>query len=135
MPSFDVVSEVDKHELTNAIDQANRELTTRFFLQGAEKVLITFSAGVAQLNGTESSADAISRADQAMYLAKRSGKNRVVAEYALRGVTQPMGVAEYQLINALPAQLQSSRSRRRRPPAVLCCPARVTSPNRPRRKG
>ena len=35
-------------------------------------------------------------------------KNRVVAEYALRGVTQPMGVAEYQLINALPAQLQSS---------------------------
>ena len=35
-------------------------------------------------------------------------KNRVVAEYALRGVTQPMGVAEYQLINALPAQWQSS---------------------------
>ena len=30
MPSFDVVSEVDKHELTNAVDQANRELTTRF---------------------------------------------------------------------------------------------------------
>ena len=28
MPSFDVVSEVDKHELTNAIDQANRELAT-----------------------------------------------------------------------------------------------------------
>jgi uncharacterized protein YajQ (UPF0234 family) len=30
MPSFDVVSEVDKHELTNAIDQANRELSNRF---------------------------------------------------------------------------------------------------------
>jgi cyclic-di-GMP-binding protein len=30
MPSFDVISEVDKHELTNAVDQANRELTTRF---------------------------------------------------------------------------------------------------------
>ena len=30
MPSFDVVSEVDKHELTNAVDQANRELTNRF---------------------------------------------------------------------------------------------------------
>ena len=26
MPSFDVVSEVDKHELTNAVDTANREL-------------------------------------------------------------------------------------------------------------
>jgi cyclic-di-GMP-binding protein len=30
MPSFDVVSEVDKHELTNAIDQAQRELGNRF---------------------------------------------------------------------------------------------------------
>jgi len=30
MPSFDIVSEVDTHELTNAIDQANRELTQRF---------------------------------------------------------------------------------------------------------
>ena len=26
MPSFDVVSEVDSHEVTNAVDQANREL-------------------------------------------------------------------------------------------------------------
>jgi uncharacterized protein YajQ (UPF0234 family) len=30
MPSFDAVSELDTHELTNAIDQANRELTQRF---------------------------------------------------------------------------------------------------------
>lgn len=30
MPSFDVISEIDSHELTNAIDQANRELTQRF---------------------------------------------------------------------------------------------------------
>jgi len=36
MPSFDVVSEVDKHELTNAVDQANRELTTRFDFKGVD---------------------------------------------------------------------------------------------------
>ena len=30
MPSFDIVSEVDQHELTNGIDQANRELANRF---------------------------------------------------------------------------------------------------------
>ena len=30
MPSFDVVSELNKHELTNAVDQATRELSTRF---------------------------------------------------------------------------------------------------------
>ena len=34
MPSFDVVSEVDWHELTNALDQANRELHTRFDFRG-----------------------------------------------------------------------------------------------------
>ena len=36
MPSFDVVSEVDTHELTNAVDQANRELTTRFDFKGVD---------------------------------------------------------------------------------------------------
>jgi len=36
MPSFDVISEVDKHELTNAVDQASRELTTRFDFKGTE---------------------------------------------------------------------------------------------------
>lgn len=30
MPSFDVVSEIDRHELSNAVDQANRELSQRF---------------------------------------------------------------------------------------------------------
>lgn len=30
MPSFDVVSKIDIHEATNAIDQANREIKTRF---------------------------------------------------------------------------------------------------------
>ena len=62
-----------------AMTRLQRELTTRFFLQGTEKLLITFSAGVAQLQDTESSTDAIIRADKAMYLAKRSGKNRVMA--------------------------------------------------------
>lgn len=36
MPSFDIVSEVDSHELTNAVDQANRELTTRFDFKGVD---------------------------------------------------------------------------------------------------
>ena len=36
MPSFDIVSEVDDHELTNAIDQVNREISTRFDFKGSE---------------------------------------------------------------------------------------------------
>ena len=50
MPSFDVVSEVDKHELVNAVDQANRELGKRFDFRNTdarfelEDKLITQSA-------------------------------------------------------------------------------------------
>lgn len=36
MPSFDVVSEVDLHELTNAVDQANREIGNRFDFKGVD---------------------------------------------------------------------------------------------------
>ncbi len=61
-----------------AMTRLQRELTKKFFLAGTEKILITFSAGVAQLAADESGADAIKRADKAMYLAKRAGKNRVV---------------------------------------------------------
>ena len=47
-------------------------------LSGGEKILITFSAGVAQLAPGETPEAAIERADRAMYLAKRAGKNRVL---------------------------------------------------------
>lgn len=36
MPSFDIVSEVDQHELTNAVDQTNREITNRFDFKGTD---------------------------------------------------------------------------------------------------
>ena len=36
MPSFDVVSEIDYHELTNAVDQATRELEGRFDFKGSD---------------------------------------------------------------------------------------------------
>lgn len=36
MPSFDIVSEVDTHEVTNAVDQANREVQTRFDFKGVD---------------------------------------------------------------------------------------------------
>ncbi len=35
MPSFDVVSEIDHHELKNALDHANREIGTRYDFKGS----------------------------------------------------------------------------------------------------
>ena len=47
MPSFDIVSEVDTHELTNAVDQANRELATRFDFKGVQASFVLDDNSVA----------------------------------------------------------------------------------------
>ena len=50
MPSFDIVSEIDLHEVTNAVDQASREVGQRFDFKGTnakfelKEAVITLSA-------------------------------------------------------------------------------------------
>ena len=39
MPTFDIVSEVDLQEVRNAVDQANREASTRFDFKGTDSVI------------------------------------------------------------------------------------------------
>jgi diguanylate cyclase len=62
-----------------ALTRLQRELTKKFFLNDNEKVLITFSAGVTQMLPEDTQATVIKRADEAMYKAKQTGKNRVVS--------------------------------------------------------
>ena len=57
MPSFDVVSELDMHEVTNAVDQATREVSNRFDFKGTnsrfeqkEDVITLYAAAEFQLN-------------------------------------------------------------------------------------
>lgn len=52
MPSFDIVSEVDSHELTNAIDQANREINNRYDFKGTD-AKITLSGDSLALEAAE----------------------------------------------------------------------------------
>ena len=66
-------------EAVKTIERLQRELTKKFFLHDNERVLVTFSAGVALRNSEESREDVLARADKAMYQAKKAGKNRVVA--------------------------------------------------------
>jgi diguanylate cyclase len=65
-------------DAVSAMVRVQRELTRRFFLHNNDKVLITFSCGIAELRDGETPYDALKRADEAMYLAKRAGKNRVI---------------------------------------------------------
>ncbi|HJW54200.1 MAG TPA: diguanylate cyclase, partial [Burkholderiaceae bacterium] len=56
-----------------------RELTKQIFMYNNQRLLITFSAGVALRAPGEDQAAMIKRADAALYRAKKAGKNRVVA--------------------------------------------------------
>jgi hypothetical protein len=46
MPSFDAVSKIDDHELTNALDQANREITNRYDFKGSGAQIERTDAGL-----------------------------------------------------------------------------------------
>ena len=61
------------------LTRVQRELTREYFLHENQKMLITFSAGAAERGPKEPAAETVKRADAAMYMAKRAGKNRVVA--------------------------------------------------------
>ena len=73
-----ILPEVGLEEAAATVERLQRELTKKFFLHENDRVLVTFSAGVAQRALEESQEDVIGRADKAMYEAKKTGKNRVV---------------------------------------------------------
>ncbi len=78
-----LLPETDIEQAVGTVMRLQRALTKQFFMANNERQLITFSAGVALFNKNETEAAVLSRADQAMYLAKKSGKNRVMTEIDL----------------------------------------------------
>ncbi len=74
-----VLPDTDLNAAIEAIQRLQRDLTKKFFLHNNERILVTFSAGVALRNEDEDADDLIGRADKAMYKAKQTGKNRVIA--------------------------------------------------------
>lgn len=73
-----VLPETDLGEAEQTITRLQRELTKQIFMHNHTRLLMTFSAGVAQRNENEDQASLIKRADTALYAAKKAGKNRVI---------------------------------------------------------
>jgi diguanylate cyclase len=64
-------------DAVKVIAGVQRNLTKNFFLHEKEHVLITFSAGVAERKTGETIDDVLPRADAALYVSKKAGRNRV----------------------------------------------------------
>jgi len=73
-----ILPDVGLAEAASTIERLQRELTKQFFMHENDRVLVTFSAGVALRAPEEPQDEVVGRADKAMYQAKRTGKNRVV---------------------------------------------------------
>lgn len=73
-----LLPETEPVEAMQIITRVQRELTKRIFMHNSQRLLITFSAGVAYRAPDESQVELIKRADIALYKAKNAGKNRVI---------------------------------------------------------
>jgi len=65
-------------EAVHILSRIRRNLTKKFFLHENKRLLITFSAGIAQLQPGESQDSIFKRADEALYRAKNGGKNQIL---------------------------------------------------------
>ncbi len=74
-----ILPDTDLEAAIEAMQRLQRDLTKKFFLHNNERILVTFSAGVALRGENEDQEDLVGRADKAMYQAKQAGKNRVIA--------------------------------------------------------
>lgn len=63
-------------EAQQVLTRLQRSLSEALFLHDGREVFVTFSAGVTAWRGGEALQAALERADEALYLAKREGKNR-----------------------------------------------------------
>ncbi len=92
MPSFDIVSEIDHHELTNAVDQANREITQRYDLKTTSAKVEQPGANLLKMTG-----DADFHLQQIMdILYQKLAKRGIDVQCIEEGKVEPSGKVVHQ---------------------------------------
>lgn len=96
MPSFDVVSEVDSHELTNAVDQMNREIGNRFDFKGSNSK-VELKNGL--MNIEAANEFQIKQMHDIIY--KKLASRKINTACLKLGDIEERGMRAYQVINVL----------------------------------
>jgi uncharacterized protein YajQ (UPF0234 family) len=96
MPSFDIVSQVDMQEVRNAVDQASREIVTRYDFKGTDTTVVLNDDGIT-IN-----ADSDGRAEAAIDVLKgKLVKRNVSLKSIAGGDLKPIGGARTQAVFTL----------------------------------
>ncbi len=121
MPSFDIVSEIDMHEVTNAVDQANREVATRFDFKGTdssfeltgneivmntkEEYQLTQMRDVLSNKLAKRKVDLKSLSDQAPELSSNRARQRIILR---QGIDAELGKKMVKMIKDMKMKVQAA---------------------------
>ena len=107
MPSFDVVSELDHHELDNAVDQARREVTNRYDFKGTETLIEKSEEGILIRSESEG------RCSAAYGVLQEKVARRKISLKALEGGdAKPAGGKTYEMVVSLKEGIDKEAARR-----------------------
>ncbi len=96
MPSFDVVSEVDLQEVRNAVDQATREVRTRYDFKGTETEVRLTDDGIVLESSSEGRLEAAE-----VVLKEKLVRRRVSLKSLSGGIPQEVGGARFRAVFSL----------------------------------
>jgi len=72
-----ILPETDEIKAFMALERVRESISKKPFKTGSERIYLSVSIGITEVDPDENSFEAINRADTALYQAKRSGKNRI----------------------------------------------------------
>lgn len=106
MPSFDITSEVDEQEMRNAVDQASREITTRFDFKGTDS---SIELGTNEITLRTVSADRLSALRQV--LEEKMAKRQISMKAVDYGKVEDAAGSTVRQVATLVAGISSEKAR------------------------
>ena len=73
-----ILMETDLQKVTKLCDNLRQEVTSKVIDYEGNKIKVTFSGGVSNTNESRNASDLVNKADERLYDAKKSGRDRIV---------------------------------------------------------